>query len=97
MKKNDLLQWESIIIRVLEIQGNKAFVIDCRKRNIPTWVLISEIQDYTQISEMELRNFVPVQFPDMTMIDSKSKCIINERYTMISGILPFVSDFKKRN
>lgn len=97
MKKNDLLQWGSTIIRVLEIQSDKVFIIDCRKRNIPTWVLISEIQDYTQISEIELHKFVPVQLPDMTTIDSKSKCVINERYTMISGILPFVSDFRKRN
>lgn len=97
MKKNDLLQWGSTIIRVLEIQSDKVFIIDCRKRNIPTWVLISEIQDYTQISEMDLHKFVPVQLPDMATIDSKSRCIINERYTMISEILPFVSDFRKRN
>lgn len=97
MKKNDLLQWGSTIIRVLEIQSDKVFIIDCRKKNIPTWVLISEIQDCTQISEIELHKFVSVQLPDMATIDLKSKCIINERYTMISGILPFVSDFRKRN
>lgn len=97
MKKNDLLQWGSTIIRVLEIQNDKAFIINCRKRNIPAWVSVSEIQDYTEISEIELYEFVPVQLPDITMIDAKSRRIVNERYTMISGILPFVSDFRKRN
>lgn len=97
MKKNDLLQWGSTIIRVLEIQGDKAFIINCRKRNIPTWVLVSEIQDYTQISETELYKYIPIQLPDISAIDAKSRRIANERYTMISGILPFVSDFRKRN
>ena len=59
--------------------------------------MVSEIQDYTQISETELYKIIPVQLPDVTAIDAKSRCIINERYTMISGILPFVSDFRKRN
>lgn len=76
MKKNDLLQWGSTIIRVLEIQSDKVFIIDCRKKNIPTWVLISEIQDCTQISEIELHKFVSVQLPDMATIDLKSKCIL---------------------
>ena len=97
MKKNDLLQWGSTIIRVLEIQSDKAFIIDCRKRNIPTWVSVSEIQDYTEISETELYQYIPVQLPDMAMIDAKSRRIVNERCTMISSILPFVSDFRKRN
>ena len=54
MKKNDLLKCGNTIIRVLEIQDDKAFIINCQKRNIPTWILVSEIQNYTQISETEL-------------------------------------------
>ena len=97
MKKNDLLKCGNTIIRVLEIQGDKAFIINCQKRNIPAWVFVSEIRDYIQISETELYKIIPAQLPDVTIIDAKSRCIINERYTMISSILPFISDFRKRN
>ena len=97
MKKNDLLKCGNTVIRVLEIQDDKAFIINCQKRNIPTWVFVSEIRDYIKISETELYEIIPVQPPDVTTIDAKSRRIINERYTMISGILPFVSDFRKRN
>lgn len=97
MRKNDLLQYGEDIIRILELSNNKAFVINCRKRIIPKWVSVNEIQNYTEISETELQRKVSVLLPDMETLDSKSKCIINKRYTLISGILPFVSDFKKRN
>lgn len=97
MKKNDLLKCGNTVIRVLEIQDDKAFIINCQKRNIPTWISVSEIKDYIQISETELYEIIPMQFPDMTAIDAKSRCVINERYTMISSILPFVSNFRKRN
>lgn len=97
MKKNDLLKCGNTIIRVLEIQDDKAFIINCQKRNIPTWVFVSEIRDYAQISETELYEIIPMQLPNVTTMDAKSRYIINERYTMISGILPFVSDFRKRN
>lgn len=97
MKKNDLLKCGNTVIRVLEIQDDKAFIINCQKRNIPTWVFVSEFQDYTKITEIELYKIISIQLPDMATIDVKSRRIINERYTMISSILPFVSDFRKRN
>lgn len=40
---------------------------------------------------------MPISLPDLDTIDAKSLCNINERYTLISGILPFVSDFRMRN
>lgn len=97
MLKNDLLQYGENIIRVLELTNDKAFVIDCRKRTIPKWVSVNEVQNYTKITETELRKNLSVSLPSMETLDAKSKCIINKRYTMISGILPYVSDFKMRN
>lgn len=97
MQKNDLLQFGEDIIRVLELRNDKAFVIDCNKRTIPQWVSINEFQNYTKITETELQKKVSIPLPDMKTLDAKSKCIINKRYTMLSGILPYVSDFKKRN
>ena len=54
MKKNDLLKKEDSIIRVLEIKGDKALVIDCIKRTMPKWIGKDSIADYEQCTEKEL-------------------------------------------
>ena len=97
MKKNDLFQCGDSIFRVLEVQNSKAFVLDCCKKTIPTWISLSEIQSYTKIAEAALFECIPIPLPDINTLDAKSRCIMNERFTMISGILPFISDFQKRN
>ncbi len=97
MRKNDLLQCNDSVLRVLDIKGNKVFVIDCLKRTIPTWIPITDIQDYTEITESAFMESVSVTLPGIDTLDSKSKCTLNKRYTMIADILPIVTDFKKRN
>lgn len=97
MKKNDLLQCGDSIFRVLEVKDSKAFVLDCCKKTIPAWIALSEIQSCTKITETALFKCIPIPLPDINTLDAKSRCIMNERFTMISGILPFVSDFQKRN
>lgn len=97
MQKNDILQYGKSIIRVLELRYDKAFIIDCHKRTIPKWVSLSEIKNYTEITEEELKKGVSIVFPDMETLDAKSKRTMNERYTMISGIIPYISDFSMRN
>lgn len=97
MKKNDLLQCVNTILRVLNVKGYKAFVIDCRRRTIPTWIVLWDIQEYRAIAESELCKCLSFTLPDIDTLDAKGKRIMNERFTMISEILPFVSDFEKRN
>lgn len=97
MKKNDLFQCDNSILRVLEVKNGEVFVIDCCKRTIPTWILPSEIQGYKEITEAALFECIPIPLPDIDTLDAKSRYIINERFTMISSILPLVSDFQKRN
>lgn len=97
MRKNDILKCDDSIFRVLDIKNNEIFLIDCGKRTIPTWISENEIQDCTYLTEKELKEYIPIPLPDFDTMDTKSLCIINERYTLISGILPFVSDFRMRN
>lgn len=97
MKKNDLLQCGDIILRVLEVKNNDVFVIDCRKRTIPTWMPLSDMQEYKLIADSELYRCLSFPLPDIDTLDAKSRRIMNKRFTMISEILPFVSDFRKRN
>lgn len=97
MQKNDLLRCGDTIFRVLEIRDGKAFVIDCRKRNIPYWMPLSDLQSYIAITEPEMLKCIPVPLPDIDTMDANSRRLMNERFTMIAGILPVVSDFRKRN
>lgn len=95
--ENDILKCGDSIFRVLDIKNNEIFLIDCGKRTIPTWISEDEIQDCTYLTEKELKEYIPIPLPDFDTMDAKSLCIINERYTLISDILPFVSDFRMRN
>lgn len=97
MKRNDLIKYGDSIYRVLEISKDKIFVIDCKKKTIPFWILLSNIEGYTLILESNLFEYISLPLHNSDTIDGKSLCIMNKRYTLISAILPFVSDFKMRN
>ena len=57
------------------------------------WYDISFLSDYKRCPDNELKR----EILDMEQLDSNSKRIMHERFTMIAGILPFVSDEKSRN
>ena len=86
--KNSLMKKESSIIRVLDTKDNKVLIIDCIKKTMPKWYDISFLCDYEKYSEFDNRE---------EDLDLNSKRIMHERFTMIAGILPFVSDEKSRN
>ena len=91
--KNSLMKNGDIIIRILEEKEDKVFVIDCIKKTMPKWYDISFLSDYKRCPDNELKR----EILDMEQLDSNSKRIMHERFTMIAGILPFVSDEKSRN
>ncbi len=96
MQKNKLLQKEDIIVRVLEIERNKALIVNCIKRSVPHWIEITELSEYTECNEQELSgitNFSPLPIDE---IDNENRRIAYERFTIISGILPFIADDKSR-
>ena len=99
MQRNNIIQCGSQIYRVLDLRNSNSeiFIIDCIKRTIPAWVHSSAFCDLPVISELQLRECLSVTLPDIESLDAKSQAVINERYTMISDILPVVSNFKKRN
>lgn len=97
MRRNDLLQNRDQIYRILDINREQIFVIDCKKRNIPSWIPSSQVEGYTKISESDLHYCLAFSLPAIDELDSRSQAVINERYTMISDILPHISDFRLRN
>ncbi|MDO5399143.1 MAG: hypothetical protein Q4G33_14595 [bacterium] len=97
MRKNNLLKYDNKIIRVLDLKDNEALVIDCIKRTMPVWVCCSELINYSDCTEQELLDITNAEVTDIESVDAVSKKIAHERYTLIAGVLPFISDKKVRS
>lgn len=93
--KNQLLEHDGHFIRILETHSSKVFLIDCLKRNMPEWRDRDELQEYVSCPEIYLQEVSHIFLCDVS--DEKSKKIMYERFTMISPVLSFVTNVKKRN
>lgn len=96
MKKNSLMKKDGSIIRILDISSDKLLMIDCLKKSMPKWVELSFIESYTEITNAELLQSSDIIVQDMDSFSAESKRFIHEHYTMIAGILPFVSEERER-
>ena len=90
-----LLKNENQIIRVLKSQGNKALVIDCIKRTMPKWVDGDSLSNYDDCGEDEM--YERTDYPFGRELTPKEERIAQERFTMISGVLPFIGNEQKRS
>ena len=66
------------------------------KRTVPKWYSISNFKEYKKCNEEELfeiSNITPLNIEDL---DGESRKIAYRKYTLISGILPFIGDDKER-
>ena len=88
--KNKLMKKEDSIIRVLDEKENRVLVIDCIKKTMPYWCDISFLDGYEICLEDVLTR-------TEESLSAAEKRIMHERYTLIAGILPFVSDEKSRS
>ena len=91
MKNNDIIKKDNTIYRVIDITDTKAFVIDCSKKSMPKWVDLCLLSSYSLCAE-ELQTL-----PDINELDMLSRKIAYERFTVISNILPFITDKNKRS
>lgn len=97
MQKNDLIQVDGVILRILSISDDKALAIDCIKRNMPKWHRLADLEKYEPCSEQELIEYGDVEIIEIDILDSATRKTVHERYTIIAGILPFIADEKMRN
>lgn len=96
MQKNELLQKGDIIVRVLQVERDKALIVNCIKRSVPHWIEITELSEYTECNAKELSHitgFSPLRIDE---IGNEDRRIAYERFTTIVGILPFIADDKPR-
>ena len=90
-----LLKNDTTIIRILKSQGDKALVIDCIKRTMPKWVDDDSLSNFDDCGEDEMFERTDYQFGrELTPNEQR---IAQERFTMISGILPFIGNEYKRS
>jgi transposase InsO family protein len=87
LEKNDVIKnSKGIIFRVLEVDDNSLFVVDCNKKRMPFWINIEEVADYEEY-ELSALNEVKVQ---------EAIAKMNQRFTMIAEILPVLTSEKER-
>ncbi len=91
MRNNQLLKNGESIIRVLDIADGKVFVVDCKNRTMPQWVLQDSVAEYIPCSDDELD-----PLPDINDFDLQSRKFAHEHFTYIAGVLPFIADKKRR-
>lgn len=96
MKKNSLLKKSDSIIRILDIKESQSLIIDCIKLTVPKWIDISGLTEYSACTEDELLKITGRSLQQVESLDTKSKSYAYLRYTMIAGVLPFISDEKER-
>lgn len=97
MQKNDLIQHNGTILRILAINDSNALVLDCLKRNMPHWCNIANIESFAPCTEQELAEQTDVELFDIESLDAATRKIVHDRYTVIAGVLPFISDDKMRS
>ena len=99
MEKNRILgsQDNTKIVRILEVKESSFLVIDCIKRTMPQWKDKEQFKDWKSLTEQELWEITDI-YPSKTdtALSTTSK-YIQEHYSLIAGILPFIGDEKERS
>lgn len=96
MEKNQLLKNDGTIYRVLAVEMDEVFLIDCVKKTMPKWHKLSEVAGYEGCSERELAEAAGIMLTDEDDMPQKARKAVHERFTVIAGILPFVDDDRLR-
>ena len=85
IQKNQLLQYGNQIIRVLDIDTNRVFIIDCIKKTMPVWIDAEALNEYIPCSEDILQEITDTFLVDLDNLDAESRKTAYERYTIVVG------------
>lgn len=90
------------IIRILDIEGNTTdntinlLLIRCIQRKMPTWEAETQFMDWMPITEETLWETTGI-YPDAVDKSPVISKYIQEHYTLIAGILPFIGNEAERS
>ena len=99
MKRFNLLlkEDESELYRVLDIQDGIITVIDCLHKSMPQKESADGLSEYIVTDESKLYEFARTKPEDLDSISPERRKIALQRYTVIAGILPYISDERIRS
>lgn len=97
MRKSELLEHGGVILRILEEKEERLFVVNCVHQSMPKWVEKETLHSYGACSEEELASRTGREIRDYDELDKESRRFAHEHFTLIAGILPFVSDERVRS
>lgn len=83
------------IFRMLDSKDSEILVINCTKKQMPYWTEFDSISSCRLITEDELQNITNTHVQELT-IPSKEHKYAQERFSLISNIIPVVGDKNKR-
>lgn len=90
MLLKEKLEGNENLYRVLDLKEN-VLVMDCVKKTMPVWKTYEELSSYVEEEEEKVE--ILEAFEQM---DGERRKTAYQRYNMISGILPFLSEEKMR-
>ncbi len=96
MHRNDLLKKGDSIIRILAIDGERALVMNCTHPCMPKWLSRSELDGFAFCAEKDLYETTGIVLCDVEALDAPTRRAAYERYTVIAGILPYITDESRR-
>lgn len=82
---------EERIYRVLDLK-EKVLVLDCVKKTMPVWKTYEELSDCVEKEEESMAEAIDI----IDAMEGESRKTAYQRYNMISGILPFLSEENMR-
>ena len=83
------------IFRVLDSKGSKVLIINCTKKQMPYWTEFDSISSCRLITEDELQDMTGTHFQELT-VPSKEYRYVQERFSLISNIIPIIGNKSKR-
>ena len=92
MKNNYLIKDSDTVLRVLDEKDGKTLVINCKKKSMPKWVDSGSFSCFAPCSETE----IDLPLPDINELDLPLRKCAYERFTLISSVLPFITNKERR-
>ena len=95
MEKNDIVAYGSSLYRVLNVADDTMFVMDCLNPKMPFWISGVEA-DCKYVTEQELYERTGKANVSLDDLDAVRRRVALNRYTIIAGVLPFLTDVNLR-
>lgn len=83
------------IFRILDSKDSEVLVINCTKKQMPYWTEFDSISSCRLITEDELQDMTGIHFQKLT-VPSKEYRYVQERFSLISNIIPIIGNKSKR-